>query len=318
MIVTFLGTSSGAPTTKRNVSGIALRFRQRAKWWLFDCGEGTQHQILHAPVKASQLEKIFITHLHGDHLYGLIGLLASRSLRGGAASGVALYGPPGIKEYVEAIMAVSPVHLQYDLAIHTIRPGVVCEDEELVVEAAAVRHRIPAYAYAIKEKPRPGAFRVDLAKEAGIPPGPLYGLLKNGERVELPDGRTVDGNEFVGPQIPGRKVVYSGDTEPCQAIIDLARDADLLIHEATYAHAEKELARRAGHSTALEAAQIARQADVNQLVLTHFSPRYENDEGFSLADLLAEARSVFPLTELASDFSSHEIRRERQMVGEKE
>ncbi len=318
MIVTFLGTSSGAPTTKRNVSGIALRFLQRAKWWLFDCGEGTQHQILHAPVKISQLEKIFITHLHGDHLYGLIGLLASRSLRGGAESGVALYGPPGIKEYVDGIMAVSPVHLQYDLTIHTIRPGLVYEDDELIVEAAAVQHRIPAYAYAIKEKPRPGTFQVDLAKQAGIPPGPLYGLLKKGERVELPDGRMIDGNDFVGPEIPGRKVVYSGDTVPCQTMIDFARDADLLIHEATYAHAEKELAIRAGHSTALEAARIARQADVKQLVLTHFSPRYENDEGFSLADLLEEARGVFAMTELAADFSSHEVKRDRQMVGGKD
>lgn len=312
MIVTFLGTSSGAPTTRRNVSGIALRFLQSANWWLFDCGEGTQHQILQAPVKISQLTKIFVTHMHGDHLFGLMGLLASRSLRGGAESGVELYGPPGIKEYVEAIMAVSPVHLQYDLSIHTIAPGIVFEDDEIIVEAAAVAHRVPAYAYAVCEKPRPGTFRVDLAKQAGIPPGPYYGMLKNGERIQLPDGRTFEGKDFVGPMLSGRKVVYSGDTEPCQAMIELARDADLLIHEATYAHAQVELARRAGHSTAWEAAQIARQARVKQLVLTHFSPRYENEEGFSLADLHAEATAVFAATELAADFSTHEVRRVRQ------
>ncbi|HZG15203.1 MAG TPA: ribonuclease Z [Candidatus Bathyarchaeia archaeon] len=316
MIITFLGTSSGAPTTKRNVSGIALRFTQKAKWWLLDCGEGTQHQILRAPVKLSQLEKIFITHLHGDHLYGLIGLLASRSLRGGGETGVALYGPPGIKEYVDGIMAVSPVHLQYDLSIHTVSPGVIFEDDEIIVKAAAVAHRVPAYAYAIEEKARPGAFRVDLAMQAGIPAGPLFGQLKKGEPVTLPDGRVVEGRDFVGPDIPGRKVVYSGDTGPCQAIIELAADADVLIHEATYVHQEVDLARRAGHSTALEAAQAAKQANVNQLLLTHFSPRYESDEGITMDDLLAEARDIFPETELAEDFSSHEVKRMRQLIGE--
>lgn len=313
MIVTFLGTSSGAPTTRRNVSGIALQFIQSGKWWLFDCGEGTQHQILRTPLKVSQLEKIFITHLHGDHLYGLIGLLASRSLRGGAPSAVTLYGPPGLDRYVDAIMEVSPVYLQYPLAVNTVHEGKIFEDDEWVVECRKVRHRVPAVAYAVQEKDRPGAFLVNRAKEAGVPPGPLFGALKRGEQVRLPDGRVLFGEQFMGPNQPGRKVVYSGDTEPCEAVKELAHGADLLIHESTYGYEDKELAARSGHSTAREAAILARSAGVKALCLTHFSPRYENEAGTTLADLLAEAREEFPETRLAEDFLRLELKRSRRI-----
>lgn len=248
MIVTFLGTGSGAPSTKRNVSGIALRFIQPGKWWLFDCGEGTQHQVLRAPLKLSQLERIFITHLHGDHLYGLVGLLASRSLRGGASGKVTLYGPSGIDAYWNGIMAVSPVFLQYPLDIQVITEGTIYEDDELIVRAAPVQHRVPTYAYSIEEKTRPGAFRADLAKRTGVPAGPLYGALKRGETIQLPDGRMIYGSDFVGPEQIGRKVVISGDTQPCRTLVQLARDADLLIHEATYVSSHKELAIRSGKS----------------------------------------------------------------------
>ncbi|MCK9905431.1 ribonuclease Z, partial [Frankia sp. Cpl3] len=275
------------------VSGIALRFTQTGKWWLFDCGAGTQHQIMRSNLKVSQLDKIFITHLHGDHLYGLIGLLASRSLRGGAPEEVTIYGPPGIDRYVEGIMAVSPVYLQYPLSIRIVSPGKVFAHEEISVEAASVKHRVPALAYAVTETAKPGAFRADLAKAAGVPAGPLYGALKRGETIQLYDGRIIEGSQFVGPAQPGRKVVYSGDTEPCQAMVGLAAGADVLIHEATYAHVDALLAKRSGHSTSLQAAQIARDADVSKLILTHVSPRYERDQETSLDLLLAEAREVF-------------------------
>jgi len=311
MIVTFLGTGSGAPTTRRNVSALALRFEQTGKWWLFDCGEGTQHQLLRTPLKTSQLEKIFITHLHGDHLYGLIGLLASRSLRGGAPAGVTLYGPPGLDRYVQAIMEVSPVYLQYPLDIRIVSDGIIAEDEERSVLCKRVRHRVPAFAYAVCEKDRPGSFRADLAKEAGVPPGPLFGDLKRGETVRLPDGRVVDGTKFTGPPQPGRKMVYSGDTEPCPELVELAHGADLLIHEATYADPDRELAKRSGHSTAREAAKLARAAQVKALCLTHFSPRYEKGEGLTLADLLAEAKEEFPDTLLAEDFATLQVKRNR-------
>lgn len=317
MIVTFLGTGSGAPTTKRNVSGIGLRFLQAGKWWLFDCGEGTQHQLLRAPMKISQLEKIFITHLHGDHVYGLIGLLASRSLRNGEAAPLDLYGPPGLERYFRAVMEASPVHLQYPLELHTVSEGVIYEDEELIVRCCLAKHRVPSFAYAVEEKERPGAFRVDLARQAGVPAGPLYGALKRGEQVTLPDGRVLDGRAFTGEPQPGRKIVFSGDTEPCQSVRELARGADLLVHEATYAQRDKELALRSGHSTAKEAAQLAREAGVKKLCLTHFSPRYENEDGtFTMEDLLAEAQDIFPDTVLAEDFADLPVKRVRKTMGE--
>lgn len=317
MIVTFLGTGSGAPTTRRNVSGIGLRFLQAGTWWLFDCGEGTQHQLLRAPMKISQLEKIFITHLHGDHLYGLIGLLASRSLRNDDAKPLELYGPPGLERYFRAVMETSPVHLHYPLQIHTVHEGIVYEDDERIVRCCPAKHRIASFAYAVEEKERPGAFRVDLAKQAGVPSGPLYGALKRGEQVTLPDGRVLDGREFTGPPQEGRKIVFSGDTEPCQSVKEFARDADLLVHEATYAQHDKELAVRSGHSTAHEAALLASEAGVKQLCLTHFSPRYENeDSSFTMGDLLAEAQEIFPDTLLAEDFLDVPVKRVRQRAGE--
>lgn len=316
VIVTFLGTGSGAPTTKRNVSGIGLRFLQAGKWWLFDCGEGTQHQLLRAPMKISQLEKIFITHLHGDHLYGLIGLLASRSLRNGEASPLDLYGPPGLDRYYRAVMETSPVHLHYPLQIHIVSEGVVYEDEEVIVTCRPARHRVMSFAYSVEEKEKPGAFQIEKARALGVPSGPIYGALKRGEQVVLPDGRVLDGRDFVGEAQPGRKIVFSGDTEPCQAVLQLAQGADLLVHEATYSQQDKDLAVRSGHSTAQEAAQLARDARVKSLCLTHFSPRYEDEEGkFTMEDLLAEAQAIFPNTTLAEDFYSLPVKRVRKTMG---
>lgn len=312
MIVTFLGTGSGAPTTRRNVSGIGLRFWQAGKWWLFDCGEGTQHQLLRSPMKISQLEKIFITHLHGDHLYGLIGLLASRSLRNGEAAPLTLYGPPGLDRYFRAIMETSPVYLQYPLELRVVSQGIVYEDEDVIVTSRLAKHRVPSFAYAVQEKEKPGAFLVEQAEQAGVPAGPLYGALKRGEQVTLADGTVLDGKDFVGAPQPGRKVVFSGDTEPCPSVRELAQHADLLVHEATYAHRDKELAVRSGHATAREAAELARDASVKQLCLTHFSPRYEDEEAdVTMDDLLAEARAIHPATLLAADFLDVPVKRVR-------
>jgi ribonuclease Z len=312
MIVTFLGTSSATPTLTRNVSAIALSFTRRGRWWLFDCGEGTQQQIMRTALKLSRLENIFITHLHGDHLYGLMGLLASRSLRGGSLSPVTVYGPPGLERYVEAMIETSGVHLQFPLRVEIVAPGRTILEDGTAVACAAANHRGCAFSYAVIEPEQPGAFRADLAKQAGIPPGPLYGRLKRGETVHLPDGRSFHGKQFVGPPQPGRKIVYSGDTAPCEALVELAKGADLLIHEATFAHAHRQLAERSGHATALQAARIARQAGVRALVLRHFSPRYDDERAeVKLTDLLREAQSVFPHTSLAADFLSVSVKRER-------
>ena len=303
MEITFLGTGSGAPTRHRNVSGTALQLTEQGELWLFDCGEGTQHQILRAPmVRLSQLTRIFFTHLHGDHLFGLIGLLASRALSQGGSGPVTLYGPAGLSDYVRVSLRVSGMHrFGYPVDVRVVEAGLVFEDEEIGVFATPVRHRIEAYAYAIQEKPRQGRFDVDAARALGVPDGPLFGKLKSGERITLGDGRIIDPEGLTGTLRSGRRVVLSGDTVAAPELTELAHGADVLIHEATYADPDRALADRAAHSTALSAAETARDAGVGQLYLTHFSPRYESDAGIRMEDLLTEARSVFPETRLAYD-----------------
>ncbi len=307
MQITFLGTSSGVPTRSRNVSAVALRLPQRGEFWLFDCGEGTQQQLLHSDLNISQLTRVFITHLHGDHVYGLLGLLATCGMSAHARR-IDVYGPRGIEEYVREVGRVTyQANYPYPLGVNTIGEGEVCEDEEYVVTCAPLKHRVISYGYRVTEKDRPGHFDVERARAAGIPPGPLYGRLKSGERVTLPDGRAFDGADFCGPAQKGRSVVYSTDTTYCRSAVELARDADLLIHEATFSSDEEDLARRSMHSTAAMAARVASEARARLLVLTHFSPRYFPGNAVEPADLLREARAVFPDTELAHDFLTVEV-----------
>ncbi|MDX1934367.1 MAG: ribonuclease Z [Capsulimonadales bacterium] len=302
MEITFLGTGSGAPSRTRNVSGIALVLTERGELWLFDCGEGTQHQILRAPqVRLSQLTRLFITHLHGDHLFGVLGLLATRALAQGGTSPVTLYGPEGLGDYVRVSLRASGMRFGFPVEMKTVRPGIVFEDDEYLVRAAPVRHRIEAYAYAVVEKPRSGRFDVAAARARGVPDGPLFGRLKAGQTVTLPDGSVVSPDGLIGPARPGRKIVLSGDTMYCRELVEMAHRADILIHEATYAEADRALADRAAHSTAEGAASVAREAEVSALYLTHFSPRYESVEGLRLEDLLQEAQRVFPASHLAFD-----------------
>jgi len=291
------------------MTSIALQLPQLSRLWLFDCGEGTQHQLLRSPLKLSQLERVFITHLHGDHLFGLAGMLASRSLQNGGDSPVTLYGPAGLAEYVRATLEISRTRLGYPVSVERIQPGLVFEDDYSRVECALMRHGVESYGYSVVEKDRPGKFNVELARELGVPEGPLFGKLKSGEMVTLEDGRVVDGSQLTGPPIRGRKVVFCGDTTFHQGSIDLSRGADLLIHEATYISADAQLADRANHSTSIMAAEVARQAGVNRLMLTHFSLRYESEGHPGLDDLAAEARAIFPNTGLAYDFLSVEVPR---------
>ena len=309
MRLTFLGTSSGTPSRTRNVTCIALQLPQRSSLWLFDCGEGTQHQLLHSPLRLSQLEKIFFSHLHGDHLFGLLGLLASRSLKGGELSPVTLYGPPGLQEYLNCCLQISQTHLSFEVIVKEVKAGLVYLDNEVEVKCLPLKHRIECYGYVVAENEQPGRFQVEKAREIGIPPGPLYGRLKRGESITLPDNTTVDGRDLVGPPRPGRKIAYCSDTMFFSNSIELARGADVLIHEATYVQADEDLAIRGMHSTAVMAAQIAKEAEVNTLILTHFSPRYESEDGSGLNNMLQEARAIFPNTLLAGDFWGHEVAR---------
>lgn len=302
--VTFLGTGSGAPSRARNVSATALHLPQRGEWWLIDCGEGTQQQILRAShIRLSQLTRIFLTHLHGDHLFGLPGLLASRALAQGGVGPVTIYGPEGVEAWLKATLRAAGMRFGFPVSFVTVKPGEICSEGEFTVTAAPVRHRIEAYAYAIREAEQAGRFDVEAAATLGIPAGPLYGKLKAGQSITLADGRVIEGASLVGPTRPGRCVVFSGDTGPAPELVPLARAADLLIHEATYSEQDRDLADRAAHATATLAAHVAREAGVLSLVLTHFSARYEGGESeVNLETLLDEARAIFPETRLAHDF----------------
>jgi ribonuclease Z len=304
--VTFLGTSSGVPTRARNVSAVAVRLAQRSELWLFDCGEGTQHQFLRSDLRLSQLRRIFITHMHGDHVFGLPGLLASLGLSG-SSGGVDLYGPDPLESYLEGVLRTSSTRIGYPLAVHQVRHAaekdrLVFEDADLTVRATPLHHRVPAYAYRVEEKPKPGRFDIAKAQEMAIPPGPVYASLKRGETVTLDDGRQIDGKTLSGPERAGASFVYCTDTVFCEAAVNLSRGADLLIHESTFSHAEADMAFQRQHSTSTMAAQTAAEAGVGQLVLTHLSPRYAPGNAVTPDDLLAEARAIFPNTILAKDF----------------
>jgi len=310
--VTFLGTSSGVPTRARNVSSVALRLPQRAELWLFDCGEGTQHQFLRSDLRLSQLRRVFITHMHGDHVFGLPGLLASLGLAGSSNHGVDLYGPDPLDSYLNGVLRTSSTRIGYPLEVHRSRPAaeagtVLFEDDDFSVRCTPLHHRVPAYAYRVDQKPRAGRFDIAKARELNIPPGPVYAELKRGATVTLEDGRRIDGSELCGPERPGLSLVYCTDTVFCEAAVELARGADMLIHEATFSHGEAEMAFQKQHSTSTMAAQTAAEAGVGQLVMTHLSPRYVPGNPMGPDDLLKEACAIFPNTIVAKDFLSVDV-----------
>jgi ribonuclease Z len=309
--VTFLGTSSGVPTRGRNVSAVALRLPQRAELWLFDCGEGTQHQFLRSDLRVSQLRRVFVTHMHGDHVFGLPGLLASLGLAG-TCSGIDLYGPDPLRDYLEGVLRTSSTRIGYPLRSHRVKEAassgaLLLDDDDITVRCTKLIHRVPAYAYRVDQKPRAGRFDVDQARALGIPPGPIYADLKAGREVVLDDGRIINGASLCGPERPGSSVVYCTDTVFSEAAVELAQGADLLIHESTFAHAEAEMALARQHSTSTMAAQTALAAGVKQLMLTHLSPRYVPGNPVTPDDLLNEARAIFPNTDLAKDFLTVEV-----------
>jgi ribonuclease Z len=299
MDIFFLGTGAGMPAKLRNVTSIALKLlEERGAIWLFDAGEATQHQILHTSIKPRRIEKIFVTHLHGDHIYGLPGLLSSRSFQGGESE-VTVYGPAGIKEFLTISLSVSQTYLKYPLKIIEISEGVVFEDEQFVVEARLLEHGIPSYGYRIVEKDLPGTLLADKLTAAGIKPGPIYKQIKNGETVVLEDGRVIEPSDFLGPVQKGRVVTILGDTRYCENAILLAKNADLLVHEATFSKGEESLAHDYFHSTTHQAATVAKLADCKKLCLTHISSRYDKH---SWHELVNEAKEIFQDTEIAEDF----------------
>lgn len=298
MDIYFLGTGAGMPTTRRNVSGIALRlYEERGSFWMFDCGEGTQHQVLQSPLKLGKCEFIFITHLHGDHLFGLPGLLSSRAYQGGV-SPLTVFGPAGLHRFIHTVFELSETHLPYELHIQEIESGVIWEDEQFIITTLPLDHRVPSYGYRIQEKEKPGRLDLKLLKEKELPPGPLYGQLKRGQDVILSNGERIQASSVIGKPIPGKSVAILGDTRPCENAVTLAKDVDILVHEATFMEDKRENANEFGHSTARQAAQTAVSGGAKKLALTHFSSRY-NDE--RMEELLQEARDVFENTVLADE-----------------
>ncbi len=292
MEIIFLGTSSAVPTLERNHPSIALR--AFAEVMLFDCGEGTQRQLIEAKISPMKITKIFISHFHGDHILGLGGLIQSLGFRG-REKDLDIYGPKGLHKIINAISSFGYFQINYNLNIHEIQDGTVIETEDYVVECAKVEHNIPSYAFSIREKKKP-LFLREKAEELGIPPGPLYGKLHNGEEVEF-EGRIIKPEQVLGEAKKGKKISYSGDTRPCEAMIRLARDSDILIHESTYEAEDYQRAVDNAHSTSVEAAEIAREANVNELVLTHISTRYTSDK-----NIKSEAQKVFKNTKVARDY----------------
>ncbi|PJW15453.1 MULTISPECIES: ribonuclease Z [unclassified Geobacillus] len=306
MELLFLGTGAGVPAKERNVSSVALQLLgERGATWLFDCGEATQHQILHTAIRPRRIEHIFITHLHGDHLFGLPGLLGSRSFQSGETP-LTVFGPKGIRAFVETALSVSGTRLRYELNIAEIEEGVIFDDERFQVITKRLDHGMPSYGFRVVEKDLPGPLLVDRLQALGVRPGPIYQQIKQGKTVMLDDGTVIDGREFVGPPQKGRIVAVLGDTRFCEAAIELARDADVVVHEATFAAAEQRLAHDYFHSTTTDAAEVARRAGAKRLILTHISSRYQ---GEAALQLVAEARKVFPNTDLAADFASFSIPR---------
>jgi len=305
MELLFLGTGSGVPAKQRNVSSLALKLLDEINSiWLFDCGEATQHQILQTTLKPRKVNKIFISHMHGDHIFGLPGFLSSRAFQGGVDP-VTVYGPVGIKQYILSSLKLSKTFLNYKIYFHEFEDNeTLFDDDQYKVTVKQLSHGIPSYGFRIEEKDKVGSLMAEKLKEDNVPFGPLFGKLKNGETVELKDGRTINGKDYIGPPIKGRIVTILGDTKPNPNIRLLAKKADLLVHEGTFRHQDKEMAKDYNHSTNVQAARVAKENNVKKLVLNHISSRYLYNE---LNEMLQETREIFPNSFIMNDFSEVDI-----------
>jgi ribonuclease Z len=297
--LTFLGTAASIPTVDRNVAGLAVQ--REGETILFDCGEGNQRQMMRYGVGFT-FGEIFFTHYHADHMLGVTGLLRTMGLQD-RSTPVTLYGPKGGQRILGAAISLGIEKNQFPVEIVEVRPGDRLARQDYDIVVFETKHRADTVGYALVEHPRLGRFNPERARELGIPEGPLWGRLHTGETVTLADGRTVRPGELVGEQRDGRTLVYTGDTRPHLSVIEAAKGADLLVHEATFGSDELERARETGHSTAAEAARVALEAGARRLVLTHISSRYNRDA----SELLAEARAVFPETMIARDGMTLEV-----------
>lgn len=295
----FLGTGGSMPTRTRSLPSVAIKYQGGVT--LLDCGEAAQRQLIMSGTGFRKDFRILVSHLHGDHILGLPGLLYSMSMLERREE-LEIYGPPGISDTVEHLLRGGLPELSFPVQIEEVKEGQIMENNLFSIRSALAEHVVDSFAYSFEEKPRPGRMLVDKLEKLGVPRGPLWGRLQSGQQVVF-RGHALDPAEFVGPPRRGRKIVYSGDTRPCQRIVDLSLNADILIHEATFDSSMVERAKTEGHSTALEAAEVAKRAGVKRLFLFHISPRYEKNPEI----LLSEAHQVFPNTDLAEDLVAVDV-----------
>ncbi len=297
MEITFLGTSSAVHSYERNHPSIILK--AFGEVMMFDCGEGTQRQLIYAKISPMKISKIFLTHYHGDHILGLPGLLQSMNFRGREKK-LIIYGPRGLNALKDAIFSLGYCKIEFPIEFVEIDSGIVEQTDEYVITSQNVNHFVPCLAYSIEELKKPRFLR-EKAIELGVPVGPDFGRLHNGEEVEI-NGKIIKPEQVLGPPRKGMKISYSGDTTPCEEMIELAKDSDLLIHESTYIREDSDKAEENYHSTSADAALIAKKSNSKRLILTHISTRYQDTN-----QLIKEALEIFENAEIAKDLKKIEL-----------
>jgi ribonuclease Z len=271
--LTFLGTSAAAPTLHRNVSGLAVK--ADSELLLFDCGEGSQRQMIRFGTGFT-VSAAFFTHFHADHYLGIIGFLRTLGM-GGRTEAMHLYGPAPARKLLDAAVHLGVERLSFPIEIHELKGGERLERGGYSIRPVRVDHRVNALGYVLEENLRPGRFDLETAKKLGVTPGPDFGRLQKGETVKAANGSEVKPEQVLGASRAGRKLVISGDTRPCAALVEASAGADLLVHESTFSDDEQERAVETRHSTAREAGKVAREAKVKRLILTHLSSRHDVD-----------------------------------------
>ncbi|EGQ3176298.1 ribonuclease Z [Staphylococcus pseudintermedius] len=305
MEITFFGTSAGLPTKERHTQSIALKLEPYATdVWLFDVGEATQHQILHHSIKLGKVSHIFITHMHGDHVFGLPGVLTSRSFQGGESKPLTVIGPKGIKDYVECNLSLTYSHLNYPLHIIEIEDQMNLSINGFEINARPLNHGIPCFGYRIQAPDTPGKLDVQKLQALGMPPGPQYQKVKSQDTFEF-EGQIYDANDFKGPDKKGQVVTIFGDTRPSQYALELAKDADVLVHESTYIEGDKTLANAYHHSHIEDVLALIEKASVKHGLLTHISSRYMKED---INEIETKLKAHSPLSfQFVEDFDSYQF-----------